>query len=102
MPLRTGDFEHSSKLTYEMVTSHRQVADKRDYYELLAGFLTQQQKENTYHRLVLAAPDEVIRELKHALPEQVNTLISTELSEDLLAKPDNQIERLFNSLQPQH
>jgi hypothetical protein len=98
MPLRTGDFEHTSKLTYEMVTSHRQAAQKHGYYELLSGFLTQQQKENVYQRLVLAAPAEVIRELRKALPDEINTLISVELAEDLLAKPDKQIEQIVSSL----
>lgn len=97
MPLRSGDFEHTSKLTYEMVTSHKQSAEKHSYYEMLAEFLSLQQQENSYQHLVLAAPAEVLGELKKALPNQVTAMITGELAQDLLAKPDHHIQEVIYS-----
>lgn len=93
MPLRTGDFEHSSDLTYAMVTSQSQIRKNLRYYDLLAEFLSQQHKENNYQSLMVIAPAQVLQELKTALPTQVNDLITREFAEDLLAKPDNHIEQ---------
>ena len=93
MPLRSDDFEHTSNLTYEMVTSHRQTPGKQAYYELIVAFLIQQQKNNSYQQLILAAPEEVLVQIKQSLPPQIRSLISAELAEDLLARPDNLIEQ---------
>ncbi len=104
VPLRTDDFEHTSKLTYAMVVSKRQVpteagsTKKWDYYGLLADFLAQEYEKKAFDALVLAAPGKVLKALHKVLPTEVEDAVIGELKEDLLAKSVDVLEKVLGEI----
>lgn len=100
VPLRADDFEHTSKLTYQMITDkpRKEGTGEWDYYQLLSGFLTGQHEEQAFDRLVLVAPEPVLKSIREALPKEVSSVVTGELSEDLLAKSVDVIEKKLEDL----
>ncbi len=97
--LNADNLEAFADLRYELSTSRSPHAsgdagksDKRSYIQLQADFLSEQYEQKMFDLLVIAAPQEVIKSLRDALPEQVNQLIIGELAEDLLANSADVIE----------
>jgi hypothetical protein len=100
VPLRADDFEHTSKLTYQMITDkpRKEGSGEWDYYQLLSGFLTGQHEEQAFDRLVLVAPEPVLKSIREALPKEVSGVVIGELGEDLLAKSVDVIEKKLEDL----
>ena len=98
LTLKADDSEALAKLCYEVINgikpgSKEGVASKsKSNMQLLADFLTEQYAQHLFDRLVIAAPEEVIKALKDILPDQLKPLICGERSEDLLANSINDIE----------
>jgi len=98
--LRSDDLEALAKLNYEVITRKVPagvpgVTKARDYGQLLADFLQEQHDQGRYDRLVIAAPEAVLKDLHAVLSEQVQELIVGEHSGDLLAMPVHEIEVLL-------
>lgn len=97
--LSSDNFEAYADLRYELSTGRSPHAsdaavkvDKRNCIQLQADFLSKQHEQNMFDLLVIAAPQDVIKSLRDALPDQVNQLIIGELAEDLLANSADVIE----------
>jgi protein required for attachment to host cells len=82
--------EDLATLCYKMVNSKPEFspkgavkADKIDFIQLQADFLATQFEKGLYDRLVIAAPADVIKALRAALPDAVNQLVAGELPEDI-------------------
>ena len=95
--VKSGELEALAKLNYELITRRvpagvEGVSKARDYSQLLADFLKVQHDQGRYDRLVIAAPESVLRDLHVALDEPVKELIIGEHSRDLLARPVHEIE----------
>jgi len=100
--LNSDKLEAYADLRYELSTSRSPHAsgdvgksDKRSYIQLQADFLSEQHEQKMFDLLVIAAPQDVIKSLRDALPEQVNQLIIGELAEDLLANSADVIENML-------
>lgn len=97
--LNADKLEALADLCYELSTGRSPHAsggagtsDKRSTIQLQADFLSEQHEQNMFDLLVIAAPQDVIKSLRDALPEQINKLIIGELAEDLLANSADVIE----------
>jgi len=97
--LNSDKLEAYADLRYELSTGRSPHAsggadksDKRSFIQLQADFLSEQHEQKMFDLLVIAAPQDVIKSLRDALPEQVNKLIVGELEEDLLANSADVIE----------
>ncbi len=91
--------EDLAVLCYKIVNSKPEFsvsgsvkAEKIDYIQLQAGFLASQYEKGLFNRLVIAAPADVVKALRVALPEAINQLVDSELSEDLTTKSCDIIE----------
>ena len=100
--LNSDNLEAFADLRYELSTGRSPHAsggagksDKRSYIQLQADFLSGQHEQKMFDLLVIAAPKDVIKSLRDALPEQVNQLIIGELAEDLLANSADVIENML-------
>lgn len=104
--LRDGDFEHTSKIAYQMVTRKRALTMNPDgqdqsrqertfFLKLLADFLLEQQVQNAYQNLLLVAPGNIIDLVKAQLSDPVQDRIRATVREDyLLLSQDKLQERL--------
>ena len=68
------------------------------FINVLVNFLTQQYESKSFNQIVIAAPEKVIRNIRQHLPEQINSIIVGELGEDLLPKPQHQINLSLNKI----
>ena len=100
--LNSDNLEAFADLSYELRTGKSPHAsgdagksDKRSYIQLQADFLSEQHEQKMFDLLVIAAPQDVLKSLRDALPEQVNQLIIGELAEDLLANSADVIENML-------
>lgn len=91
--------EDLATLCYKIVNSKPEFspkgsvkAEKIDFVQLQADFLVKQYEKELYQRLVIAAPDDVVKSLRVALPENIDQLISGELNEDITTKSCDIIE----------
>jgi protein required for attachment to host cells len=91
--------EGLAALCYQLVNSKPEFsvkgsvkAEKIDFIKLHADFLAKQYEQNLFERLVIAAPADVIKRLRDALPENVNQLVAGELPEDITTKSCDVIE----------
>jgi len=109
--LRNGDFEHTSDMTYELITGKqlstsstsnndvKQSSTKKTrFINVLINFLTQQYQNKSFVQLVIAAPNETIKDIRQNLPEQINNVVVGELAEDLLPMPHHQISFSLNKI----
>jgi protein required for attachment to host cells len=94
--------EALAQLCYQMVNckpmlSGKETAasEKINFIQLQADFLSAQHEQNMFDRLVIAAPEAVIKSLRDALPEQLNQLVVGELEEDILMKPNHVLDNIF-------
>ena len=104
--LRDGDFEHTSKIAYQMVTRKRALTMSPDgqdqawqeqtfFLKLLADFLLKQQDQNAFQNLLLVAPGNIIDLVMEQLTGPVKDRISATVREDyLLLSQDKLQERL--------
>ena len=97
--------EDLATLCYKMVNSKPEFspkgsvkAEKIDFIELQADFLTKQFEKELYQRLVIAAPAEVASSLKAFLPENIQQLVAGELAEDITIKSADVIENKLAEL----
>ena len=67
--------------------------EQLDYLQLVADFLSNQYDQHLFDRMVIAAPEPVIKELKARLTDTLKPLIFGERTEDLLAKSNDEIEK---------
>jgi len=100
--LISDNLEAFADLCYEASTGRSPHAsgntgrsDKRSNIQLQADFLSEQHQKNMFDQLVVVAPEEVLKSLRDALPEQVKQSIIKELAEDLLPKSGDVIENLL-------
>ena len=91
--------EDLATLCYKMVNSKPEFspkgsvkAEKIDFVKLQADFLAKQYEKELYERLVIAAPAEVAKSLRAALPENIEQLVAGELAEDITTKSADIIE----------
>ncbi len=91
--------EDLAALCYKMVNSKPEFSvsgsvksTKINFIELQADFLSKQYEKGLYQRLVIAAPADVIKALRDALPKNINELVAGELPEDLTTKSCDIIE----------
>jgi protein required for attachment to host cells len=82
--------EDLAALCYKMVNSKPEFqvsgsvkAEKIDFIKLQADFLASQFEKGLYQRLIIAAPADVIKALRAALPDNINQLVDGELPEDI-------------------
>jgi protein required for attachment to host cells len=97
--------EALAQLCYQMVNCKPMLsgketarAEKLNFIQQQADFLSAQHKQNRFDRLVIAAPQAVIKSLRDALPEQLNQLVVGELEEDILMKPNNILDNMLAKL----
>jgi hypothetical protein len=101
--LRDGDFEHTSKIAYQMVTRKRaltmdpagqgSVREEQVFFlKLLSEFLVAQLANNAWQKLVLVAPAEIIKMLLEQLPGPVTDRITAAVSEDMLALTQDKLQ----------
>ena len=97
--------EDLAALCYQLVNSKPEFsvkgsvkAEKIDFIKLQADFLAKQYEQNLFERLVIAAPADVIKRLRAALPENVNQLVAGELAEDIMTKSCDVIEDKLASI----
>lgn len=97
--------EDLSTLCYKMVNSKPEFspkgsvkAEKIDFVQLQADFLASQYEKELFNRLVIAAPSDVVKSLRHALPENINQLVVGELNEDIMTKSADIIENKLSNL----
>lgn len=91
--------EDLATLCYKMVNSKPEFsvsgsvkAEKIDYIQLQADFLASQYEKGLFDRLLIAAPADVIKALRDALPENIKQLVGGELPEDITTKSCDVIE----------
>ncbi len=91
--------EDLATLCYKMVNSKPEFllkgsvkAKKIDFVQLQADFLVEQYNKELYERLVIAAPADVAKSLRAALPENIEQLVTGELTEDITTKSADIIE----------
>lgn len=91
--------EDLATLCYKMVNSKPEFllkgsvkAEKIDFVQLQADFLAEQYNKKQYERLVIAAPANVSKSLRAALPENIEQLVAGELVEDITVKSADIIE----------
>jgi protein required for attachment to host cells len=97
--------EDLAALCYKMVNSKPDFsvkgsvkAEKIDFIQMQADFLAKQHEKKLYERLVIAAPADVAKELREALPENINQLVAGELPEDITTKSSYIIEDKLASI----
>jgi release factor family 12 len=73
-------------------------SEKLDYIQLQADFLAEHYEQKLFDHLVIAAPQDVLKGLRDALPEQVQQLIVGELAEDLTINSNDVIENRLGDL----
>ncbi len=95
LTLKADDVESLGKLCYELITRKAPltaaIPEERSYSKLVAQFLNEQYAVNAFDRLVIAAPGEVLKALRGALPDKLKRVVAGELAEDILAKSSNVI-----------
>ena len=91
--------EDLATLCYKMVNSKPEFspkgsvkAEKINFVQLQADFLAEQYNKELYERLVIAAPADVAKSLRAALPENIEQLVTGELTEDITTKSADIIE----------
>ncbi|MGB1799545.1 MAG: host attachment protein [Gammaproteobacteria bacterium] len=91
--------EDLATLCYKMVNSKPEFspkgsvkAEKINFVQLQADFLAEQYNKELYERLVIAAPADVAKSLRAALPENIEQLVAGELAEDITTKSADIIE----------
>jgi protein required for attachment to host cells len=91
--------EDLATLCYKMVNSKPEFspkgsvkAEKINFVQLQADFLAEQYNKKLYERLVIAAPADVAKSLRAALPENIEQLVAGELAEDITTKSADIIE----------
>lgn len=91
--------EDLATLCYKMVNSKPEFspkgsvkAEKIDFVKLQADFLVEQYEKQLFERLVIAAPADVSKSLRDALPDNVDQLVVGELAEDITTKSCDIIE----------
>ena len=91
--------EDLATLCYKMVNSKPEFspkgsvkAEKIDFVKLQADFLVEQYEKQLFERLVIAAPADVTKSLRDALPDNVDQLVVGELAEDITTKSCDIIE----------
>ena len=101
LTLKADDVEPLARLCYELITRKApltsEVPGERSYCKLVADFLTEQHAANAFGSLVIAAPAEVLKALRDALPDELNRVVAGELAEDILAKSSNEIRDIIQS-----
>lgn len=103
--LNIDDLKAYSDLCYLMVngkplngTGEDAISKKIDNIQCQADFLAEQHKLGLFDLLVLAAPADVLVNLKGALPEQLANLVVGELEEDLTVTSNDVIESKLAAL----
>ncbi len=91
--------EDLAALCYKMVNSKPEFSvqgsvksEKINFVQLQAEFLAEQYEKDLFNRLVIAAPAEVVKAFRDALPENINQLVDGELPEDIMTKSCDVIE----------
>ncbi len=98
---REGDFEHSSDITYKLITRYRQTSGNAQdgsvnpLYGLLTDLLTEHLKKGDFSELILLAPEQELKKLKETLPDVLTNHIGTSITGDYLAQPQDQLETLL-------
>ena len=102
LTLKADDVESLAKLCYELITRKApltaDIPGERSYSKLVAEFLNEQYAANAFDRLVIAAPAEVLKALRDALPDKLNRVVAGELTEDILAKSSNEIRDIIGDM----
>ena len=101
--LRQDDLEALAKLNYEIITRKSpdgkgDAGGHRDYCKLVADFLKEQHEQGLYNRLVIGAPEPVLKGLREAMPDEVKALVVGEHEGDLLSRPLHVIEKLLGEM----
>ena len=98
---RDGDFEHSSDITYKLITRYRQASKDKDtpnpLYNLLTDFLTAHLKQGDFSELIFIAPEKELETLYEKLPEVLKNHTNTRISGDYLALSQDQLETLLKN-----
>jgi len=101
--LRDGDFEHTSKIAYQMVTRKRALTidhagqdtiheEQIFFLKLLSDFLVAQLENNAWQKLVLVAPGEIIELLVKQLPGAVTDRITAVVNDDMLTLTQDKLQ----------
>jgi len=103
--LNADDLQAYADLCYQVVNGKPLSAtgvsvkpDKRNDIQLQANFLAEYYEQKLFDLLVIAAPQDVLKALRDALPEQVAQLIIGELAEDLTTNSNDVIENRLGDL----
>jgi uncharacterized membrane protein YheB (UPF0754 family) len=98
---RNADFEHSSELTYKLITRMKDApdADISSYsIKEIVELLTRQYEEKLFNQLVLIAPEEVMTKLELALPDPIKKLVKNKVIGDYLHLSQDKLENDLASL----
>ena len=97
--LNADDLQAYADLCYLMVngkpmngTGDLAKSKKINNIQFQADFLAEHYEQKLFDLLVIAAPQDVLKALKDALPEQLRQLIVGELAEDLTTNSNDVIE----------
>jgi protein required for attachment to host cells len=96
-----------AEICYQVVNSKPEFsakgsvkAKKMDFIQLQADFLAKQYEQGLYQQLIIAAPGDVIKSLRAALPANLNELVVGELAEDLMIKSNDLIDAALADIIP--
>jgi len=103
--LLADDLQAYADLCYQVISGKPLNApgeagksEKRSNIQLQADFLSEHREQKLFDQLVIAAPKDVLKALRDALPEQVEQLIIGELAEDLTMNSNDVIENRLGDL----
>ena len=103
--LQADKMQAYADLCYTMVNGKPPYApgkagksEKLDNIQLQADFLVEHREQGLFDLLVIAAPQEVLKAFRAALPEQMAKLIVGELAEDLTTNSNDVIENRLEEL----
>jgi hypothetical protein len=100
--LRDNDFEHTSNITYNLVTNKRNIKavnDEEPYFvKLLATFLLERFENKAFNDLVLVAPDNVLEIMRCGMPNSITRQIKVMITGDYLYTTQDKIEEYMKRL----
>jgi hypothetical protein len=109
---RDDDFEHSSDITYRLITRYRRTgADEENIgkdmpagdssgYLLseLSAFLSEKYGLGAFEKLLIAAPGDIMENLEARLPDDISARIIARVEGDYLQLAQDQLEALLKDV----
>ena len=105
---RDGDFEHSSVITYNLITRHKKTTTdnsikdlKSDIetpgyvLEMVCDFLIKHYDNKSFSSLAIVAPQPVMNIIEQIFPETLLGVIQTRITGDYLNLPQDELEHLL-------